>query len=161
MLRTITVFLVTFIGLSAFAHGSVHAQSRTELKNDFGIELLGKAVIYSFSYQRMINSKLGLQVGVSALGGTNAPSIAFIPVGARYYVRSKNSSPFLTAGFVGLTGSVGTGPDKLSGWTSYGYVGSGFEFRSSDGFLFRATGYTLFRPEGYFFWPGLSVGYAF
>ncbi len=54
MLRTTVVALITFIGLSTFAHKSVHAQSRTTLKNDFGIELLGKAAIYSFSYQRMV-----------------------------------------------------------------------------------------------------------
>ena len=160
MPKNTVISLVTFIGLSTFAHESVHAQSRTLLKNDFGIEFLGKAAIYSFSYQRMVTPKVGLEVGLSALGGSGA-SVAFIPVGARYYMISKNHSPFLTAGVVGLTGTIDTGPDNISGWTKYGYVGPGFEFRSQGGFLFRATGYMLFAGDGYFFWPGLNVGYAF
>jgi hypothetical protein len=160
MLRTIAVALVTFIGLSTFAHESVHAQSRTLLKNDFGIEFLGKAVIYSFSYQRMVTPQVGLEVGLSALGGSGA-AVAFIPVGARYYVISKNHSPFITAGMTPVFGTIDTGPDNLSGWTKYGYVGPGFEFRSQGGFLFRATAYMLFSGGGYFFWPGLNVGYAF
>ena len=160
MLRTTAVALITFIGLSTFAHKSVHAQSRTTLKNDFGIELLGKAAIYSFSYQRLVTPSVGLEVGLSALGGSGA-GVVFLPIGARYYVISKNFSPYFTAGITPVFGTIDTGPDDLSGWTKYGYVGPGFEFRSPGGFLFRGTLYALFADGGLFFWPGLNVGFAF
>lgn len=46
------------------------AQVRDSLRNDFGIELLGKALIYSLSYQYMVTPALGLEVAES----TSQPS---------------------------------------------------------------------------------------
>ncbi len=55
---------------SVLSKNSVLAQSRTTLRDDFGIELLGKAAIYSFSYQRMVTPSVGLHAGFAALGGS-------------------------------------------------------------------------------------------
>ena len=42
---------------------------RERLKSDVGIELLGKAILYSFHYQYTPVKQLGLEAGIGALGG--------------------------------------------------------------------------------------------
>jgi len=150
--------------LAIFLQSPATAQSRLKLPNDFGIELLGKSLLYTFSYQRMVGQTLGLEVGISALGGggsEGSTSIIFIPVGAKLYLIPKNGSLFLTGGATLLTASVDSGPFSDSGSSSYGHAGLGFEFRGEGGFLFRGTAYGLFSGDGFFIWPGLYVGYAF
>ena len=155
-----TVILCTVLMLfSVFSKNSAQAQSRTTLRNDFGIELLGKAALYSFSYQHMVTSAVGLQASLAALGGSAADAtIVFIPLGGKFYFVPKDGSPFLTGGIVVLTGSSDSGPIESA---TYGYAGLGFEFRSTAGFLFRGTAYGLIAGGEFFIWPGLHIGYAF
>lgn len=164
MSRQIVILSVTILFLSVFFQSAAIAQSRTKLPNDFGIELLGKSLLYTFSYQRMVGNPLGLEAGLSALGGGSSvdnTTIIFIPVGAKLYLVPKNGSPYLTGGVVLVTTSVESGPFSDSESGSYGYAGLGFEYRSSGGFLFRGTAYGLFSGGNFFIWPGLYVGYAF
>lgn len=152
--------IILCMTLALFSLGSINtaqAQSRTSLPNDFGIELLGKGAIYSFSYQRMVTPSLGLQASLAVLGGSDA-AIVFIPLGGKLYFVPKDGSPFLTGGIVILTGSGDSGPIEGG---AYGYAGLGFEFRSKGGLLFRGTAYGLFTGEGFIIWPGLHIGYAF
>lgn len=160
MLRNYSVILVAFMTLSVFSQDSIQAQTRTELKNDFGIELLGKAALYSFSYQRMVSSKLGLQAGLSYLGGSGG-GISFVPVGAKFYFLNGRASPFLAGGFVATTTEISSGPDALEDSQTYAYAGPGFEVRSSTGFVVRGTLYALAADGAFIAWPGLHIGYAF
>ena len=136
---------------------------RATMRNDVGIELLGKAVVYSFSYQRMVSNALGVEVAFGALGGSGSGSsttILFVPVNARFYLIPKDGSLYLTGGAVLVSASTTSGPfDTATDF--YGNAGLGFEFRSTGGFLFRATAYGLFASGEYYIWPGLSFGYAF
>jgi hypothetical protein len=134
------------------------------MRNDVGIELLGKAVLYSFSYQRMVGKSLGLEVGLGALGGSASgenTTVIFVPVSAKFYVIPKDGSLYVSGGPVLVTGAVSEGPFGDTPAEFYGHLGVGFEFRSSGGLLFRGTAYGLFGGGGYFIWPGLTVGYAF
>jgi hypothetical protein len=136
---------------------------RATMRNDVGIELLGKALAYSFSYQRMVGNALGLEVAVGALGGggsSTSSTILFLPVGAKFYLIPKDGTLFLTGGAVLVSASTTSGPFD-SATDFYGDVGLGFEFRSPGGFLFRGTAYGLFANGGYFIWPGITLGYAF
>ena len=138
--------------------------ARTRMRNDVGIELLGKAAVYSFSYQRIVSSSMGLEVGVGALGGGGSGAdalILFIPVSAKLYLIPKDGSLYITGGGVFLSAASSEGPFSDSAVDIYGHVGLGFEFRSQSGFLFRGTAYGLFGGGGWFVWPGLSIGYAF
>lgn len=137
---------------------------RASMRSDVGIELLGKALAYSFSYQRMVGNSVGLEVALGALGGSGSgggSTILFVPVGARFYLIPKDGTLFLTGGAVLVTASTTSGPFDNDATDFYGNVGLGFEFRSSGGFLFRGTAYGLFASGGYFIWPGLTIGYAF
>jgi hypothetical protein len=134
-------------------------KSRDSLRSDFGIELLGKSALYSFSYQYMVVPEMGVQVGVSALGGSvTDATVLFVPLGAKLYFVPKNGSPFVTGGLVALTGTADSGPIESA---TYGYAGVGFEYRASGGFLFRGTAYGLIAGGEFLIWPGLHIGYAF
>jgi len=164
MFKKFAVGSTAILFFCIFFQSPALSQSRLKLPNDFGIELLGKSLLYTFSYQRMVGQPLGLEVGLSALGGggsSSSTTIVFIPVGAKLYLIPKNGSLFLAGGVTIVTASVDSGPFSDSGSTSYGHAGLGFEFRSLGGFLFRGTAYGLFSGDGFFIWPGLHVGYAF
>jgi len=145
------------------AQGAAKPLVRATMRNDVGIELLGRAVAYSFTYQRMVGNALGLEAGLGVLGGSgssSSTSIVFVPVSARFYLIPKDGTLYLTGGAVLVSASTTSGPfDTATNF--YGNLGLGFEFRSPGGFLFRGTAYGLFADGGYFIWPGISFGYAF
>lgn len=153
--RTAIIAVVSVL----FITSSGIAGSKTELPNDFTVELLGRCLLYSFSYQRTVTENFGIEVGASLLGGSGG-SVAFISGGGRLYLLSSDASPCIGGGIVGVTGTTGSGPFSSDNSTSYGYIGPGFEYRSSGGFLFRGTVYFLVR-EGFFVWPGVQLGIAF
>lgn len=156
--------LLAFALVSAAPAQNPSTLARATMKNDVGIELLGKALLYSFNYQRMMGSSLGLEVGLGALGGGGSASdatVLFVPAGVKFYVIPKDGSIYLTGGGVFVTGFVDSGPFTDGASDAYGYAGLGFEFRSPGGFLFRGTAYSLIGGGGWFIWPALSVGYAF
>jgi hypothetical protein len=138
--------------------------TRTTHRNDVSIELLGKAALYSFGYQRMVTPALGLEVGIGAIGGGSSSdnsTVVFLPLGAKLYVIPKDGSLFLAGGMVVVSASVDNGPFSDGATGTYGYGGLGFEFRSTGGFMFRGTAYGLFSDGSYFIWPGVTIGYAF
>lgn len=170
---TVLVAASLFLGTAGSAVGQSTAgnsplTTRTTLPNDFGVELLGHSLIYSFLYQRMVSPPLlGLEVSIAGLGsgsssGNGGSSLVFGSVGGRLYFVPRNASPFATAGLVFANASTDSGPfSSESSSTSWGYTGLGFEFRSPGGFVLRAAAYGLIHDGGYLIWPGLTVGYAF
>lgn len=185
-----TIILCTTLTLfSMVSKDSVQAQARTTRPNDFGIELGGKALLGSFSYQRMITPLVGLQVGFFGFSETQA----IIPLGGKLYLPLGNDSPFATGGIVLTRSSVEpSGPIETETFPllrsliensdpieteSIPYVGLGYEVRTNGRFFFRATLYALFFGEEYvlrhsdsdfgpwpssvFVWPGVHLGYAF
>ena len=154
-----SMLAVVISALIFFSTHSAAQESKSELPNDVSIELLGRCLVYSFSYQRMVTQNLGLELGASLIGGSGG-SIAFISAGGRYYLLSKNASPCIAGGIVAVTASTGSGPFSSNNSAAYGYIGPGFEYRSSSGFAFRGTVYFLVR-DGFFVWPGVQVGIAF
>ncbi|NNE46751.1 MAG: hypothetical protein HKN37_08830 [Rhodothermales bacterium] len=153
--KTLRCFSAIILGLGMVQPAV--GQVRDSLRSDFGIELLGKAALYSFSYQRMVSKTIGFEVGFAALGGSGAFAAAF-PVGVRAYFLPKDGTPFATAGIVPVTGSFDDGP---AGGELFGYLGVGFEYRAQGGFVFRGTLYGLIVEDEYLIWPGLHVGYSF
>ena len=169
MSKKLVILCTAVFLLTVFSTTSVHAQTRETFKNDFGTELLGKALLYSFNYQYMAAPNVGVQAGLGALGGSSVESTAiFFPVGVRYYVVPKNGSPFITGGFVYVTSSSTGGPfddddfadDDPNESFSYGYGGLGFEIRSPSGLVFRGSAYALISSGEFFIWPGINIGYA-
>lgn len=162
-IRIICIATMLTAGLF-FPENSTFAGSRNEAPNEVDLELAGKCLLYSFSYQRMVAEPFGLELGVSMIGGSSSgssTSIVFFTVGGKVYFIQKNASPYIGAGFVALSATTSSGPFGDSGSGNYGYVTPGFEFRSEGGFLVRGGVYMLFTSGGSFVWPGLTVGVAF
>lgn len=139
--------------------GKVVAQSKSELPNDFTLELLGRCILYSLSYQHTMGEVFGIEVGASLIG-TSEESVAFLSLGGRAYVIRSNAAPCISGGLVYVTASTDSGPFDGDDSGVYFYVGPGFEYRSDGGFLFRGTVNFLVR-DGFFVWPGVQVGIAF
>ena len=140
------------------------AGSRKDSPNAVDLELAGKCLLYSFSYQRMLAEPFGIEVGVSALGegsSESSTSLLFFTFGGKLYIIQGNASPYIGAGIVALSAAATAGPFSSDGTGTYGYISPGFEFRSESGFLVRGSVYALIGGGGFFVWPGLSVGVAF
>jgi hypothetical protein len=162
-IRTICIAAIITTAFFFSTDGLV-AGSRDGMPNEVDLELAGKCLLYSFSYQRMIVEPFGLELGVSMIGGSSSgssSSIVFFTVGGKVYFIQKDASPYIGAGFVSLTASTSSGPFSDSGSASYGYVSPGFEYRSDGGFLVRGAVYMLIASGGSSVWPGLTVGVAF
>ena len=157
-------FALCFAAVALNPWNDLIAGSRSELPNDVNLELAGRCLLYSFSYQRMVSEGFGIEIGMSVLGGgssESSSSIVFFTGGGRVYFIPKQASPFIGGGFVALTASSSSGPFSSSGSSSYGFVGPGFEFRAEGGFLIRGSVYALIASGGFFIWPGVAIGIAF
>lgn len=159
MSRILAVFLV----VALIPVGGLWAQSRAENPNDVAIELGGRCLIYSLSYQRMIGEQFGLEIAASGIGGGTDGENAFIfflSGGGRLYVTKKPASPFLSGGIVYVSAGTTAGPGSEWADGVYFYAAPGFEYRMSGGFLFRASVNFLIK-DGFFVWPGINLGIAF
>lgn len=159
MRRLLGIFLVGIL----LSTTGLFAQSRGDAPNDVSLELGGKCIIYSLSYQRMLGKAAGLEVGASYIGGgtgEGSVGVLFLSGGLRLYLLDKDASPCLAAGAVYVTAGTEAGPFDESTSGFYFYVTPGFEYRFSGGFLFRGGVNFLIR-EGFWVWPGISVGIAF
>ncbi|MGA9364171.1 MAG: hypothetical protein WBW16_07365 [Bacteroidota bacterium] len=152
-------FKVAALLLFLLPAGISFAQSRTELPNDVTLDLLGRCLVYSFSYQRIVTQNLGIEGGLSILGGS-AASVVFISGGGRIYLSPRDAAPCISAGFVAVSAQTGAGPFSSDASTAFLYAGPGFEYRSSGALVFRGSLYFLIR-DGFFVWPGVQIGIAF
>ncbi|HSG27436.1 MAG TPA: hypothetical protein VLA34_03075 [Candidatus Krumholzibacterium sp.] len=164
MHRSILLAVVATLVLTISSPAGLSAGTRADLPNDFGIELGGKSILYTFTYQRMLNPYLGLEAGISAFGGGTGEdntTILFFPLGGKFYFVNKDGSPFVTAGINIVSASFDSGPFDDSESATFGYLGAGFEYRAEMGLLFRGAAYGLISEGNFFIWPGLYIGYAF
>jgi hypothetical protein len=160
-MKRVTVIILAVLLLPAV---SLLAQSRAVKPNDFTLELGGKCLFYSLSYQRMIGETAGLEAGISYLGaggGGEAASALCISGGLRLYLTKKDAAPCFSAGIAYVTSGTGAGLFEESDSFVYFYAGPGFEYRASGGFLFRGSVNLLFNGDFFFVWPGLTLGVTF
>lgn len=161
-MKRVTVIILAVLLLLPTA--GLLAQSRAVKKSDFTLELGGKFLLYSLSYQRMISETAGLEAGISYLGvgggGDTASALGFSG-GLRLYLTKKDAAPCLSAGIAYVTSGTGAGMFDESGSFVYFYAGPGFEYRASGGFLFRGSVNLLFSGDFFFVWPGLTFGVTF
>jgi hypothetical protein len=116
-------------------------------RNAMSLELLGRGLLYSFNYDKMVTNDLALGAGVSHYGfssGTSSLSAWIIPVYANYYFTGGKNRWFATGGADVILSSGSAGDDaKVSGSGIAGVLGAGFEHRGDNGFLFRVAPYAL------------------
>jgi hypothetical protein len=130
-------------------------------QNILGVDLLGRAGIYSFNFERV--SELGIGAG----GGFGVLSIererAFIvPLYISY-------APFKKAhSLYGATG-ITVGISNLSLYTNEPYrtgvagtITGGYQYKSPGGFLIRPTVTFFYNAhQSFCCWPGVMIGHSF
>jgi len=161
MSRTRVLSLIVILLLPA---ANLLAQARVQKPNDFTLELGGRCLLYSLSYQRMLGKMAALEVGASMIGGATegtGTSVIFLSGGGRIYLMRNNISPCIAGGAVYVTGVVDTGPFEATGSGVYFYLTPGFEYRMSGGFVFRGGVNFLIKGSSFFVWPGIALGIAF
>lgn len=154
-------FRIPFLALLAtstallFPATPAAAQDVEKRPNIAGIEILGRALLYSGNYERHFN-RLGVGAGVAvwSFGGDSA---VIVPLYASF-------RPVGTVNSLYVSGGATVGGESRSFFNrsvTVGTVSFGFEHRSSSGLVIRPTASYGFNTEGGVWWPGLLVGYRF
>lgn len=138
--------------------------NRNERINNFSIEGLGRAGLYSINYDRNITNDIAVGLGFSSYSislGSLSSSAVIIPLYANYYVtEGKNSRFYVTGGADLIFTSGDFEADGIVEGSGLGFVaGAGYEYKADSGFLFRIAPYFLVgNASGA--WLGISLGYS-
>ena len=159
------VFLLALVAVSRVgAQDHSAGPARLARPNDFSAEMLGRSILYTVSYSRMLTQAIGLEAGAGVFTGTapDTSTIITVPVGAKFYLTPSNNSLYLAGGAVFVSATLQRGPfQDAPGKSVYGYAGLGFEHRAIGGFVLRVTAYELFSGGAAHIWPAFSVGHSF
>jgi hypothetical protein len=128
--------------------------------NFVGVELLGRAGIYSANYERSLNSRIALGSGLAYwhLDGNTfiAPMyVSATPIGTTH-------SLYLATGVTfGLSNENLLGSPTNYRGGKFGTVTGGYQFRSREGLIIRPTANFVYGSWGHIIWPGVTIGHTF
>ena len=164
-----------FVALAVMLSSSFARAEATRLTNpnSVNVEFLGRGLMYSVDYDRVVNDDIVAGVGIGSTtmrnqdGSDPGVSTILIPVYASYYFSRDQGSFYLTAGADIVTNSGAlNGLKSTFGGMNFNSnavlatFGVGYENRSDAGFIFRVAAYGIYasslNP-----WGGLTLGYAF
>jgi hypothetical protein len=141
--------------------------------NAVSVEFLGRGMLYSIGFDRVVSDDLVAGVGIGSTSlrtladADTGVSTALLPVYANYYFMRDGGSPFATLGATIVTNSSAAAGLK----STYGEIefntravlatfGAGYEVRTDARFLFRAGVYGIYA-KSLSPWGGLTLGYCF
>ncbi len=145
--------------------------TRVTNPNALSFELVGRGLLYSFAYDRVLNERLAAGVGVGSVSTTSVGGVSVsatvIPVYVNFYFSESAGSLFVTAG-AALVASASTLANLTSSAGSLQFssspilpeAGLGYEYRSDPGYLFRIAAYGILG-NSLIPWGGISFGYSF
>lgn len=168
------------VWMMAFAFGVATATSvgasehtRVTVPDALSVELLGRGLLWSVNYDRVLSDDLAAGFGFGTTGtktvvsgvDTNT-SAKVVPFYVNYYFMREQGSPFVTGGADILlnasevkTYKSSVGNVEFNSNTVLPNFGVGYENRSEAGFMIRAAVYGViakdFNP-----WFGFTFGYA-
>lgn len=141
--------------------------------NSIGVELLGRGMLFSITYDRVVNDDIVAGAGVGStslrtLGDADTGlRTGLIPIYVNYYFMREGGSPFATLGANIVTNSSGAnGLKSTFSGMEFGSravqatFGVGYENRNDAGFLFRVSVYGIYA-QTLSPWAGLTLGYCF
>lgn len=132
------------------------------------LELGGRALAYSFSYDRAISDHLSLGIGLSSWTTRNwwtgyNETVTVIPIYADYYFTEEPGRGYFTLGFDGISVTNQSGPGDANVFDNNGVavtLGAGYEFRHNSGFILRVGG-VMIMGGSFTLSPFAAVGYTF
>ncbi len=176
MPRNLTALLIAgafAAGVFASAVPAFAEHTRVTNPNSLNVELLGRGLLYSVNFDRVVNDDLVAGVGFGSTpmrnpdGSDPGISTFLLPFYVNYYFAREQGSIFVTAG-----ADIASNGGSLNGLKSmFGNIyfngnavlptaGIGYENRSDAGFLFRVTVYGIYAASVNP-WAGFTLGYAF
>jgi hypothetical protein len=164
---------VAFLGVMALTAPARAEHTRVTNPNALSVEVLGRGLLYSISYDRVATDDLVAGIGIGSVslktaGGTDAnASVTMIPFYANYYFTRDGNSLYGTAGATLVSNSSSASSLKSSaGGVEFGSssvlpnFGLGYESRGDSGFLFRVAAYAIVA-DNVAPWGGFTLGYSF
>lgn len=145
---------------------TLHAQARPvaplpgERENLAGVDVLGRSIVYSFTYETIAPNGVGLAAGVGWLGSGNGSSIVFLPVAGSWRPARRARRPYFAVGATVVASSAYEALDTdLHGVLAH--VTLGYEITTRDGNLIRPTLTYLIGREIKLVWPGVLFARRF
>ena len=167
------VILVLTLAVSFSCWANADEATRMTNPNAVGVEILGRSLLYSVFYDRVMNDDMAAGFGIGSVstqfagGGDAGVSATMVPAYLNYYFTRTGNSLYATGGVSLITNASSvTGLKSSTGGYSFNNnsvepnFGAGFESRGDSGFLFRVAGYGLIGAK-VIPWMGFSFGYAF
>lgn len=164
--------LSTIVLLVTLSSSQLSAQSTSgPPPNIAGLELLGRGLVYSFNYERLLTHRIGVGGGLaywsissSGLFAPSSKSTTFvIPAYLSWTPIGRNHSPYLAAG---VTMATSKATEVLLGNTrnrfgAFSTLTLGYQYRSGRGIVVRPTVSRIAIDGDNALWPGITLGYAF
>jgi hypothetical protein len=138
----------------------LRAQSEQD-RNLLGGEVLGRAMVYSLNYERMLGARFGAGAGFAFWGNgeenfTLVPLyLSFTPVGRRHALYTSAGATIGTSNVPLFTTST-----QREGF-AFGTVTAGYQFRSSRGYILRPVVHFVYGRDSSILWPGFTIGRTF
>lgn len=160
---------------AAFGASPARAEhTRVTNPNAVSLEVFGRGLLYSISFDRVMSDDLVAGVGfgrapLDEMNGEDAnASTSLVPVYMNYYFMREANAAFVTAGATLVVNNddaknrkaTYSGVEFGSSMPLLPNFGAGFESRSDAGFLFRVAAYGVIG-KNIAPWFGFTLGYSF
>ncbi|MBI4473379.1 MAG: hypothetical protein HY646_11980 [Acidobacteria bacterium] len=149
---------ILLIGFMLLVAPPISAQSQSNL---VGAELLGRAGIYSANYERLLQPRVGVGIGLAYWRISNGNTL-IVPLYASATPIGRTHSLYIAAGAtVGISNETFWGSNRPYETATFGTVTWGYQFRSPGGFVIRPTVNLFYRDRESVIWPGFTIGHVF
>src|SRR4051812_23718479 len=102
--RLLGLAMMGFVALTSASARAEH--TRPTNPNMLGVEALGRGLLYSVDYDRVMGEDMVAGFGIGSTGTKNSgPTVTLLPIYANWYFIRDQGSPFLTAGASVVTSS--------------------------------------------------------
>jgi hypothetical protein len=158
----VCVLAFTFIVVSP-AHAQTGSASPSNL---VGVELLGRAVLYSVNYERSIARRIGLGIGVATVSvrgwwiSSTRTTTMFLPMYVSLNPLGDTHSLYVATGITPMLRRRTSTYEGTRFFVEATHTATlGYQYRSSDsGLVIRPTINYISYDRGLILWPGVTIG---
>ena len=167
LLQLIVLTMAVFLFSTRLQAQSVQGSPR----NLLGVELLGRGILCSFNYERLLTDGIGAGGGValwslsggSFFGPSKRSTTLIVPTYVSWTPVGTTHSPYLAAGITVATSKtreLSLGDTRFDSRV-FGALTAGYQYRSEGGIVIRPTVSHIISDGDNGFWPGITLGFAF
>jgi hypothetical protein len=126
-----------------------------------GGEVLGRALVYSVNYERMLGARFGAGAAV-AFWGNDDENLTLVPLYLSFTPVGRRHALYVAAGATLGTSNIPlfTTSTQREGF-AFGTATAGYQFRSSGGYIIRPVVHFLYGRNSVIVWPGVTIGRTF